>query len=195
MGESTSWTLVKTWIFPLLLILVVASLVRNKYKPGLSDIPGPQVAAYTKLWRLYDVWKGQSHWTAIRLHKKYGKLVRIAPGVVSVGDAGEIPKLYNVKGDYTKTGFYPIQSISWKKKPQMNLFSTRSEAEHREERKKIANAYSLESLIKMEDTIDDCGRLFIEKMREYADQGKAVDLGAWLQYYGIQMRVVPTFAR
>ena len=164
--------------------------MRNKYKSGLSDIPGPPVAAYTGLWRLYDVWKGQAHWTAIELHKKYGKLVRTAPSVVSVGDADEIPKIYNIKGEYTKTGFYPIQSISWKKEPQMNLFSTRSEAEHREQRKKIANAYSLESLLKMEDAIDSCGKLFLDKMQPYADEGRPVDLGEWLQYYGMYCHLI-----
>lgn len=66
----------------------------------------------------------------------------------------------------------------------MNLFSTRDEAEHREQRKKVANAYSLESLLKMEHAIDDCSRLFITKLGEFADQGKEVDLGKWLQYYG-----------
>ena len=63
----------------------------------------------------------------------------------------------------------------------MNLFSTRSEAQHREQRKKIANAYSLESLLKMQDAIDDCGKLFLWKMQSYADEGKPVDLGMWLQ--------------
>ena len=178
-------SVIVTYSIPFLVLLFVASLLRNKYQPGLRDIPGPPVAAYTKLWRLFDVRSGQAHWTAIALHKKYGKLVRIAPNVVSVVDAAEIPKIYNIKGDFTKTGFYPIQSISWQKKPQYNLFSTRSEAEHREQKKKIANAYSLESLLKMEDAIDGCSRIFMQKMGEYADAGKLVDLGAWLQYYGM----------
>lgn len=185
MAESTVLDLLRTYWAPFVLLLFIGSLLRNKYQSGLSDLPGPRIAAYTKLWRLYDVWKGQAHWTAIKLHKKYGKLVRTAPNVVSVGDVDEILKIYNIKGDYTKTGFYPIQSISWKKEPQMSLFSTRSEAEHREQRKKIANAYSLESLLKMEDAIDDCGKLFLSKMQGYAEKGEPVDLGSWLQYYGM----------
>ena len=184
MAESATLGFLKAYSIPLLLLLFLASLIRNKYKAGLSDIPGPPIAAYTKLWRLYDVWKGQAHWTSIQLHKQYGKLVRTAPNVISVADADEISKIYSIKGDYTKTAFYPIQSISWKKQPQMNLFSTRSEAEHREQRKKIANAYTLESLLKMESAVDDCGKSFVEKMGGYADRSEPVDLGAWLQYYG-----------
>ena len=170
MAESATLTAVKLYSLPLLFLLFIVSLIRNKFKAGLRDIPGPPIAAYTRLWRLYDVWKGQAHWTAIEVHKKYGKLVRTAPHVVSVGDAAEIPKIYNIKGDFTKTGFYPIQCISWKKEPQMNLFSTRSETEHRQQRKKIANAFTLEALLKKEGAIDDCGKLFLQKMHGYADQ-------------------------
>ncbi|KAK3715293.1 hypothetical protein LTR37_007260 [Vermiconidia calcicola] len=193
MAESATLGFLKAYSIPLLLLLFLASLIRNKYKAGLSDIPGPPIAAYTKLWRLYDVWKGQAHWTSIQLHKQYGKLVRTAPNVISVADADEISKIYSIKGDYTKTAFYPIQSISWKKQPQMNLFSTRSEAEHREQRKKIANAYTLESLLKMESAVDDCSKSFVEKMGGYADRNEPVDLGAWLQYYAFDVVGEMTF--
>ena len=115
---------------------------------------------------------------------KHGNLVRIAPNVVSIADPAMIPVIYNIKGDFTKTGSYPIQSISWHKKPQMNTFSTRDEAYHREHKKEIANAYSLEALLKMEDAIDDCSKFFITRLGEYADRGEAVDLGEWVQYYG-----------
>jgi hypothetical protein len=155
-----------------------------KSKPHLRSIPGPRLAAYTKLWRLHDVYKGSSHLTAIALHTKYGKLVRIAPNVISVSDPAEIPKIYGIKGDFTKTAFYPIQAISWRGKVQQNLFSTRDEAFHRESKKKVAGAYGLEALLKMEPAIDGCGELFLRKMRKFADRGEEVDLGRWVQYYG-----------
>lgn len=72
---------------------------------------------------------------------------------------------------------------------KQNLFSTRSEAEHREQRKKVANAYSLDSLLRLEDAVDGCGKLFLRKMQDYADQGQPVDLGAWLQYYGMSLEI------
>ncbi|KAK5122381.1 hypothetical protein LTR85_003965 [Meristemomyces frigidus] len=108
MAGIGAWSLIVTYSIPALLALLAGTLLRNKYKSGLSDIPGPPFAAYTKLWRLHDVWRGQAHWTAIELHKKHGKLVRIAPNVISVSDPSEIPKIYSIKGDFTKTGFYPI---------------------------------------------------------------------------------------
>lgn len=73
----------------------------------------------------------------------------------------------------------------------MNLFSTRDEAEHREQRKKIANSYSLESLLRMEPAIDDCSRIFMSKLLKFAEEKQPVDLGKWLQYYG---GIVPYFS-
>jgi hypothetical protein len=171
-------------ILPLIILALSISYLLAKTKPHLRSIPGPRLAAYTKLWRLHDVYKGASHLTAIELHAKHGKLVRIAPNVISVSNPDEIPKIYGFKGEFTKTAFYPIQAISWQKKVRPNLFSTRDEAFHRETKRKLAGAYGLEALLKMEPAIDGCGEVFLRKMRGFADRGEEVDLGRWMQYYG-----------
>jgi len=96
-------TLILTLTLTLLTLFV--SYLLAKTKPRLYSISGLRLAAYTKLWRLYDVYKGRAHLTAVALHAKHGKLVRIAPVVISVSDPNEIPKIYGVKGDFTKTAF------------------------------------------------------------------------------------------
>jgi hypothetical protein len=173
-------------LLPLVFALLTLSyyLLTKATNPALRSIPGPSLAAYTKLWRLYDVYKGRSHLTAIALHAKHGKLVRIAPNVISISDPEEIPKIYGVKGHFTKTAFYPIQAISWRGKVRPNLFSTRDEIQHREDKRKVAGAYGSEALLKMEPAIDGCGKLLLGKMGGSADRGEEVDLGRWVQYYG-----------
>jgi len=96
---------IRAYFFPLLLVALIVHLLRNKYKPGLSSIPGPALAGYTRLWRLYDVWKGDAHHTAINLHRKYGPLVRIGPSHVSVSDPREISNIYGLKTGFTKVSF------------------------------------------------------------------------------------------
>lgn len=93
-----------------------------------------------------------------------------------------------------QTGFYPLQAITWHKKAQMNLFSTQDEAYHREQKRPIANAYSLGSLLAKEGAVDSCSTLFIEQLGIYADRGEAVDLGTWLQYYAFDVTGELTFA-
>ena len=182
--------------YPALVVicLLALSLVYNKLKPGLRNIPGPPIAAYTKLWRLYDVYKGHAHTTAIGLHKKYGSVVRIGPSHVSISDPSLIPIIYGTKENFTKTGFYPIQSISWKKRPEMNLFSTRDPEYHRVEKRKIGAAYSLPNLLQSEAAIDSCVSLFMDRLSEFASKKEAVDLGAWLQYFAFDVVGEVTFA-
>ncbi|RKL31250.1 hypothetical protein BFJ72_g11267 [Fusarium proliferatum] len=162
-------------------------------KPVLAKYE--EVQKWTRLWRLHDVYKGQSHQTAIRLHKKHGPLVRIAPNIVSVGDPAAIKTIYGLTGAFTKSAFYPIQSISWNKKPQMNLFSTRDTVYHREQKKKVAHAYSLTSLLGSEEAMDSCTELFTSRLDEWAMTQKPIDLGAWLQYYAFDVVGEVTFAQ
>ncbi|EOD51764.1 Cytochrome p450 [Neofusicoccum parvum] len=110
-------------------------------------------------------------------------------------DPKEIPNIYGLNKGYTKSGFYPIQSISWHKKPQMNIFSTRDEAYHRDQKRPIAAAYSLTSLLAKEDAVDSCSKLFIEKLKAFADEKKPVDLGQWLQYYAFDVIGEFSFAK
>jgi hypothetical protein len=95
-------TLLKAYPLHLLCSIIIAHLIYNKFRPGLSSIPGPALAGWTGLWRLFDVSKGDAHNTAIKLHRKYGSLVRIGPNHVSVGDPAAIPIIYGLKSGFTK---------------------------------------------------------------------------------------------
>lgn len=101
-SPSTAFQLLKAYSVHIFLGLVAIRLLRNKFKSGLRGIPGPTLAAWTGLWRFFDVQKGQAHWTHIHLHKKYGSLVRIGPNHVSVGDPAEIANIYGLNKGYTK---------------------------------------------------------------------------------------------
>lgn len=99
---ASAQSLVASHYLILLSVLLVSYLCWIKYQPGLASIPGPTLAAYSKLWRLFSVWRGHAHLDAIALHKKHGNLVRIAPNHVSVADPKWIPVFYGAKEDYTK---------------------------------------------------------------------------------------------
>jgi len=99
-----------------------------------------------------------------------------------------------IKADLVQTAFYPIQSISWKKNPEMNLFSTRDPEYHRIEKRKVGHAYSLPSLLQSEAAIDSCTSLFMQRLDEFASKTQPVDLGTWLQYYAFDVVGEVTFA-
>jgi hypothetical protein len=101
---SQGWDILKTYPVLVILGLIVFNLLWNKFQLGLVRIPDPALAAYTKFWRLHNVYKGHVHLTAIDLHRKYGPLVRIAPNHVSVADPKMIPVFCSNREDFTKLG-------------------------------------------------------------------------------------------
>ncbi|OQE14085.1 hypothetical protein PENSTE_c039G08490 [Penicillium steckii] len=184
----------KSSILVIFAVLIIR-LLTNRYKRGICDIPGPLLAKYTRLWKLHSVWKGDHHHTAIDLHKKHGSLVRIGPNHISVGDPNAIPVIYGLNKGFTKTAFFPLQSISWNKRPQMNLFSTRDEHFHRLQKRSVANSYSMTSILELESAVDSCSETLISQLRKFADRKTPVDLGAWLQYYAFDVVGELTFAK
>ena len=69
---------------------------------SLRQIPGPFLAAISNLPRVSWITSDRAHDIHIDLHKKYGKLVRFGPNMVSVGDPAEIPNLYGFTGKFPK---------------------------------------------------------------------------------------------
>ena len=70
----------------------------------------------------------------------------------------------------------------------MNIFSTRDPAYHRDQKKLIANAYSMSSLLEMESKVDECSVLFMQQLNDrFASKGKPADLGTWLQFYAFDV--------
>ncbi|KAF3387658.1 Cytochrome P450 monooxygenase mpaDE [Penicillium rolfsii] len=181
--------------FIILVSLITLRLLWRRFGGGLSGIPGPALAKWTRLWKLRSVWKGDHHRTEIKLHRQYGPLVRIGPRHVSIADPLAIPAIYGLNKGFTKTGFYPIQCISWNKKPQMNLFSTRDEQFHRNQKRPVANAYSMTSLLEVEPAVDSCTEVLISRLQDFAAKGQPVDLGTWLHYYAFDVVGEFTFAK
>ena len=77
----------------------------------------------------------------------------------------------------------------------MNLFSTRDEQYHRDQKKLVASAYSMSSLLELEPAVDSCSVLFMSQLDKFASSSGAVDLGAWLQYYAFDVVGEFSFAK
>ena len=89
---------------PIILLFGVSVLYLGftRYRHGLRQVPGPFVASFSNFWRLYIVWKEDMPWTSIRLHQRYGDLVRIGPNAVSVGSPEGLKIVYGPDGRYNK---------------------------------------------------------------------------------------------
>ena len=80
-------------------------VIKNRYCRGLNKIPGPILASLSNLWRLFDVWGRRPDRTHLKLHERYGDVVRIGPNVVSVGDPKAVQVVYRLNAGLTKSDF------------------------------------------------------------------------------------------
>ncbi|KAF3171428.1 hypothetical protein TWF225_010599 [Orbilia oligospora] len=177
---------------PLLgLLLILAILFRNYLR--LRRIPGPFLAGLTNLWRVYYVKKGDAQDTYIRLHKKYGNVVRVGPNCVSVSGLDAIQAIYNVQDKFPKSEFYTPQQFIVRGKPYENMFNTTSEDFHQMLRKPVAKAYSMTTIMEYEPFVDDTTSLFLKKLIELS--GETIDFAVWLQYYAFDVIGEMTFSK
>ena len=61
------------WALVLVGLVVMRSIFRRYWTP-IRDIPGPFVASISKLWQVYQLWKGHIEEELIHLHKKHGMI-------------------------------------------------------------------------------------------------------------------------
>lgn len=69
----------------------------------LRHIPGPPLARFTRLWYYLRVKNGQFHSDNIELHRKYGPVVRYAPGRYSISDPDAIKTIYGLGQGFDKS--------------------------------------------------------------------------------------------
>ncbi|KAJ9299754.1 hypothetical protein DTO271G3_2638 [Paecilomyces variotii] len=153
----------------------------------LNSIPGPFLAKWTNLWRLFDVWGGRCELTQKLLHEKYGPVVRLGPNMVSLSDPALIATLYGINGDWLKTDFYHSNSVFQDGKIIYTLFSETDNVRHSQMKRPIAQLYSQNGLRDLEPHIIIPSIYFIQRLDQEFIMGRnkdgICDLATWLSYY------------
>ena len=161
---------VSTWftvVFPAsALLYCVLWLVYARTLHPLASVPGPFWATVTRSWYMYRIYVGDMEKVQRRLHDQYGPLVRIAPNEVSTAEPSAIPKIYRNQKPLTKTDFYPIWGGSTISK-QPDQFTCIDERVHSNYRRIVNPVYTLGNVLKTEEHIDKCVRVFVQRLGEY----------------------------
>lgn len=92
------------WLgFGSLLVFVVIRLLAVRYLSGLRKFNGPVLASFTNAWRLNYVYWHRDEPPMIKIHEKYGDIVRIGPNVLSFRQPQAISDIYGPHGrNFTK---------------------------------------------------------------------------------------------
>ena len=90
------------YLLILLGLFIFVDFVRTAFKQGLRSIPGPFLARFSGLYRLSLVAKGKAPEEYLKVHQKYGQVVRVGPNHVSISDPAMIPTIYGIGSNYLK---------------------------------------------------------------------------------------------
>ncbi|ROV94565.1 hypothetical protein VMCG_08146 [Cytospora schulzeri] len=163
----------------------------------LRKYPGPFLARYTNLWRLYHTSRGSLHLVYQKLHERHGHIVRVGPNVVDV-DLPELvkPVFGEVKGDWKKTEFYHGSSALLNGKIVHNIFSETDSQKHAKGKRPVAKYYSPMGVTALEPHMDAMISELCQALEtRFLDGGKPFDLGQWLLYYAWDVVGAVTFSK
>lgn len=188
--------LLESYLGPLLGILLAAYLVSNRFQKGLNQVPGPWVRSLSTLPRVLSVWRGQSQDEDLELHRKYGKIVRIAPNIISITDLAEVNTLYGITTKFVKSGFYSLSEVYDEEgKLIPDPFILKDKGVHSRMKRNAANAYSLQGLIQMEPFVDQVVDKLLEKLDGYCLDGSVCDIGVILKDFSMDAVFSLTFGK
>jgi len=146
----------------------------------LAKVPGPFWPSVSRTWLMWHHHRGDIEIVERELHKKYGRIIRIAPDEVVVADPKYIPLIYPIQRPLQKTDWYK----PWRPQgldSQPDLFTQTDEKAHSAYRKIVGGVYSFSSIAKNEPGMDSMLQLFMERLGSFADSNKAFDFGLWLE--------------
>ncbi|OAL36936.1 hypothetical protein AYO20_03705 [Fonsecaea nubica] len=126
-------------------LFVLASFVRNQFFHPLSKHPGPFWARHTDLWRVYHLCTRRMPDTMIKVHEKYGPVVRVAPNELSFQSVEILEEVYKGGRRFIKSDMYEGFTTF-----HPNSFGTRDEDLHAKRRRQMAHSFSVASLAQME---------------------------------------------
>ncbi|KAK3297423.1 cytochrome P450 [Chaetomium fimeti] len=178
---------VTQYLLATLALLLAYSLGTYLTSP-LRQYPGPFLAKFTNLWRIYHITQGNFQHVLVRLHEKYGPVVRIGPNVLDVDDPTLIKTVFSTKGNWKKTGYYSSGSPFIDGKVVHNIFTQDDEEKHAADKKPIAKYYSPAAVASLEPLINEtitqlCSELDKRFVATSDATGKGFDLGKWILYY------------
>lgn len=96
------------FLYALLLYLTLrlTTSIYTALTSPLTRLPGPWPTRFTKLWFFNRVRKGRFEHENIALHRRYGAVVRVAPGWYSLDDPGALKVVYGIGTRFEKSEWY-----------------------------------------------------------------------------------------
>ncbi|OOO13631.1 cytochrome P450 [Aspergillus oryzae] len=156
-------------------------IIYTRWFHPLAKFPGPFWASVTRAWTLLHVLHGDAEKRQMKLHAKYGSVVRIAPNELVTSEPEAIQTLYGARSFTAKTDFYFAFRPPWARFP--DHFSSEGGKQHGERRRIVSHVYTMTSILQSEKYIEKCIAVWLEKLGQMADRKESFDLWIWTRMY------------
>lgn len=195
-GTSGTFDMYLSVIIGAVVALLAARLcvpIVTRLLSPLGRVPGPFLARFSDLWYAWRVQKGSFEADNIRLHDKYGEIVRYGPNRYSLSSPTAQKTIYGHGAKFPKSPWYKTWSNPHP--DQWSLFADQDIKRHSENRRQYQSAYSMSSLVSYESYVDECADLFSQRLKEVASAGVPVDMGHWFQCYAFDVIGLITYSK
>lgn len=135
----------------------------------LSKYPGPKLWAFSPYFRAYSMAKGRESSDIVRMHQKYGPVVRVGPAELSYAQGAEAWK--DIYGFRKKGQPQPFKPRLFYGRPLNNIdgLITSDDEGHSRQRKIVSNSFSDKALKDQEPLLKKWAALMKKKLSERAD--------------------------
>ncbi|KAH8882517.1 cytochrome P450 [Thozetella sp. PMI_491] len=170
--------------------LLVVNLFLALFSP-LRRVPGPFWARFTDGWYFWRLALGRFEMDNIKLHQKYGRVVRYGPNRYSFNDPSAAKIIYGLGTHFPKSSWYS----SWSNPGQWSIFADQDVPRHTHTRRLMQSAYSMSALVTYEPFVDECASIFNSRMDELCGTSLPFDMGHWLQCYAFDVIGYMTYSK
>ncbi|KAI3390560.1 hypothetical protein diail_9200, partial [Diaporthe ilicicola] len=156
----------------------LGSCIWYRYFSPISDIPGPILASFSRLWLIRTLRRGKGAIELADLHEKYGPFVRISPWEVSVCHPDTVKKLYLRplrKGTFYEFATYP----DWRFQNPMSEPDPKRKVQRS---KTFAAGFAQSNLLRSEEAISTTISKLLDHMDRYERRKDPMDLDKFFTY-------------
>ncbi|XEV01653.1 hypothetical protein FSHL1_006940 [Fusarium sambucinum] len=175
---SPSYEMLVASVISFLGFCAIVKLI-NVQKHPLSRFPGPLSAKFSNLSHCRRFLGGRQPYNMLKLHEKYGPVVRIAPNELSFNTAASWRDIYDKrKGHqpFIKSEFYDGGSFAAE---AHSIVSERDPEQHAKMRRYLRDAFSDRSLREQESSINQAIDQFMDKIGHLDSSCCGIDIVMW----------------
>lgn len=175
--------------FTLWISTLIVLFVKRIHFSNLSHIPGPKIASSSRLWLAYLLQRGDQRFEFVKLHEKYGSVVRIAPNEVSLTTPEAVKAIYGARHKVRKSDWFKV----FQGKRKFDVMAERDIPTHQMNRKLVAQAYSTSNLFQLEFKIDKSITMLCDVISSKVNT--TWDISHWIQYWSFDTIGLLTFSK